>query len=263
MPLQRIRTLLKENWIFYLAGAVFVLGVKLFYSQADADELKWILAPTSRWVSILSGISFEYMAHTGFVNHDIRFIIASSCSGIQFMLIAAATLIFSFVHRAGGADGTGHMAVGIRWTAFSVVSAYLFTILVNGLRIMLSIYIPGPLEMPGLDLGWLTPSSLHTLIGTVTYFSSLLVLYRLGDLLTERKTRTDFPTLKPHLFLVARCAPPLFWYFFIVLGIPFLNRAWQKDFKKFADYAVLVSVICLLLFFAYCLIFKIRHKKLS
>lgn len=107
MPLQRIRTLLKENWIFYLTGAAFVLGLKLFYSQADADELKWILAPTSRWVSILSGIPFEYMAHTGFVNHDIRFIIASSCSGIQFMLIAAATdFLFRTPRRRCRRDGT-------------------------------------------------------------------------------------------------------------------------------------------------------------
>ncbi|MDE6202285.1 MAG: exosortase K, partial [Lachnospiraceae bacterium] len=170
MVLQRTKSFMKENWIFYLTGAALVLGLKYFYSQADADQLKWILTPTSRWVSILSGISFEYMPHTGFVNHDIRFIIASSCSGVQFMLIAIATLIFSFVHRAGRADGTGHMVKGIRWTALSIVSAYLFTILVNGFRIVLSIYLPDTLEKLGLSYeGWLTPNNLHTLIGTVTY----------------------------------------------------------------------------------------------
>ncbi len=264
MTFKKIRTLLKENWIFYLTGAALVFGLKLFYSQADADELKWILAPTSRWVSILSGLSFEYMPHTGFVNHDIRFIIASSCSGVQFMLTAIATLIFSFLHRAGSGDGSKHMAKGFLWTGFCIVSSYLFTILVNGLRIVLSIYLPGTLEKLGFPYEeWLTPGNLHTLIGTVTYFSSLLVLYHLGDFLTGRNINTASASRAPYAALLTRCLPPLFWYFSIVLGIPFLNRAWQKDFTKFADYVSLVSGVCLFLFTASCFIFMVHRKELS
>lgn len=263
---QKTRTLLKDNWIFYLTGAALVLGLKYFYSQADADELKWILTPTSRWVSILSGLSFEYMPHTGFVNHDIRFIIASSCSGVQFMLIAIATLIFSFVHRISSGRGRGRLLKGACWSAFSIISSYLFTIFVNGLRIVLSIYLPDTLVKLGFAYEkWLSPRTLHTLIGTVTYFSFLLVLYRLADLLTDRDLQTHSTPKRPYLSLLARCIPPLFWYFSIVLGIPFLNRAWQRDYKKFADYAVLVTGVCLLIFLMCCLVLvtRTRRKELS
>ncbi|MDE6203411.1 MAG: hypothetical protein K2G19_08040, partial [Lachnospiraceae bacterium] len=53
------------------------------------------------------------------------------------------------------------------------------------------------------------------------------------------------------------------YFFSIVLGIPFLNRAWQKDFQRFADYAVLVSGACLFLFFLSFLISRARRGELS
>lgn len=93
------KAMLRQNGIFYLTGLLFILGIKLFYSKASVPDLKWILAPTSLWVRILSGIPFDYEPGSGYVSHSFRFIIAPSCSGVQFMLIAAATLLYSFVHR--------------------------------------------------------------------------------------------------------------------------------------------------------------------
>lgn len=93
------KAILRQNGIFYLTGMLIILGIKLFYSKASIPDLKWILAPTSLWVRILSGIPFDYEPGSGYVSHSFRFIIAPSCSGVQFMLIAAATLLYSFVHR--------------------------------------------------------------------------------------------------------------------------------------------------------------------
>ena len=93
------KAILWQNGIFYLTGMLIILGIKLFYSKASVPDLKWILAPTSLWVRILSGIPFDYEPGSGYVSHSFRFIIAPSCSGVQFMLIAAATLLYSFVHR--------------------------------------------------------------------------------------------------------------------------------------------------------------------
>ena len=95
----RWKAVLKENLIFYAAGFVVLSCLKLFYSRAGSDELRWILAPTARWAGSLGGISFAYEAQQGYVNHELRFIIAASCSGVQFMLVSMAALIYGCIHR--------------------------------------------------------------------------------------------------------------------------------------------------------------------
>ena len=72
------KAILRQNGIFYLTGLLFILGIKLFYSKASVPDLKWILAPTSLWVRILSGIPFDYEPGSGYVSHSFRFIIALS-----------------------------------------------------------------------------------------------------------------------------------------------------------------------------------------
>lgn len=94
-----------------------------FYSRAGSDELRWILAPTARWAGSLGGISFAYEAQQGYVNHELRFIIAASCSGVQFMLVSMAALIYGCIHRMK----TGKKK--IIWLAGSMVFSYLFTVL--------------------------------------------------------------------------------------------------------------------------------------
>src|SRR5688500_16207168 len=62
------------------------LGLKYFYSTASPDELRWILAPTTRLVELLSGRSFEFESHAGYMSSDNRFLIAASCAGVNFLL---------------------------------------------------------------------------------------------------------------------------------------------------------------------------------
>lgn len=247
-----LKSLMKQYGLFYLTALIVLMGLKLFYRGAGCEELKWILSPTARWVSALSGISFEYVPRTGYVSHDMRFIIARSCSGFQFMIITAAALIFSFFHRAMSAGKEFHSAprrllCGFGWILAGFAVSFVLTILVNGMRILLSIYLPlflgqmplsERLDAPG---GWLTQDRLHTLIGTAVYFTSLLVICRLMDSLTLRL----FGGLQKSLPGALRSfLQPVFWYFFFVLGIPVLNRAWKKGPRAFADYAALVLFVC-------------------
>lgn len=273
-PVQFIR----ENIPFYLTGLLLIFFMKYYYSRAGDGQLLWLLAPTSGWVSILSGISFEYMPGTGYVNHDMKILIAPSCSGMQFMLITAAMLLFSFVHLAAEGSGIRRLrktaatcgrtpaphsqkgAVpdgrspashsrkaalrnGFLWTGMCLVLSYIFTIFVNGLRIIAAIYLPLLFERLGFFGGFLTPDSLHTLIGTAVYFAALLTLYRLtGSLLGKTAGES----------LLHRCLPPVFWYFFIVLGIPFLNRAYEKNGEQFVTFAAMVAACCGGILLLYC-----------
>lgn len=236
MNVQNIKTEIRKNFIYYFAGFLVIFGLKLFYSKADCNMLKWILTPTARWVSILSSIPFWYESGMGYVNYGLRFVIAPSCSGVSFMIITMATLIFSFAYRFDG------LAKKFGWMAGSIAFSYLFTVFINGLRIILAIYIPLSLEGMNIYGSYLTPERLHTLIGTAVYFTALLTIYHLADCLFKKDSVPHSRTLT---LLLKKSVSPVFWYFLIVLGIPFINRVHKNDYTNFADYAILITITCL------------------
>lgn len=208
-----------ENGLFSLIGLVLILGIKYIYRSADCNRLRWILTPTAFWAGILSGISFTWQPDIGYWNHSVQFIIASTCSGLQFMLVTAATLIFSFIHR----KPTGKKK--LLWIGKSFLLAYLYTIFINGIRIVLSIYLPVLLSFLPWNVGWINPEQLHTIIGIAVYFTALFAGYQAAD-------------------RGMRWISPVFWYVFLVLGIPFLNHAYQRHGKKFTEYAAQVLLVC-------------------
>ncbi|MDE5589946.1 MAG: exosortase K [Acetatifactor sp.] len=245
--------LLRQNFIFYLAGILMIMGLKCYYRQADCDSLLWILAPTAWWVQLLSKIPFTYISGTGYVNHSLRLLIAPSCSGVRFMTIVFATLVFSFVHiiassqKSPTSESPQHLYARVKgfcWIAASALLSWLFTVFVNGLRIITAIYLPLYLEDAGLMKGMLTQDRLHTMIGVVIYFIALLTIYRLIGRFVQRKP-------------LRKCASPVFWYFILTLGLPFLNRAGNgtADFKEFA---VLVTGCCTLVLLPYIIVLFCR-----
>ena len=204
MDIPSAKSLNRRNIPFYLAGALLLLGMKYYYSRGGPDSLSWILAPTARWVSALSGIPFIKVPQTGYVSHSCRFIIAASCSGLQFLMISMTALVFSYIHRMRTIKGK------IGWMALSALASYLLTIFVNGFRILFSIFIPIYLGMSGTawtDVSgsawaetagasgpaparawsiWLTPKQLHTIIGTAVYFTALFAVCQLGEYVSRK-----------------------------------------------------------------------------
>lgn len=264
MTLQNMKSIIKKNWIFYLLGFTVLIGLKYYYSKAGSDELRWILAPIAWWVRILGGVPFAYEPQSGYVNHSLRFIIAPSCSGVSFMIIVFATLLYSFVHRMRT------IRKGFCWTALSMAVSYFFTILVNGLRIVVSIYLPLWLQRLHIGYRWLTPERLHTTIGIVIYFTSLCVLYRIAgpvslkiaDLAKENAHGT-VPEHSCQSFrqAIRPCLPPMFWYFAITLGIPLLRRAYRNDFRSFAEYVGLMTGICTVVIGFFAIKYFIQNKR--
>lgn len=223
----------------YLMGAFGALWLKVYYSRAKSDELLWILAPTVGWVRMLSGMIFEYVPKIGYINHLHRLVIAPSCSGVQFLLIVFLMLVFSFSHRMGTARK------GMVWTFYAAVLAYLYTIWVNGVRITLSVYIPEWLQKIHISIEGSMQEQFHTILGTMVYFVFLLFGYWLADRGSEKVARLFFVEQKKtkiyHGFL-----SPVFWYLFIVLGVPFLNGAYMENQNGFLKYAYLVIGVCAL-----------------
>src|SRR5262245_19026682 len=68
-----------------LVGA---FALKLHYSTASADQLRWILAPTTALVELVSGASFEFESHAGYISRERGFLIVGSCAGVNFLIAA-------------------------------------------------------------------------------------------------------------------------------------------------------------------------------
>jgi exosortase K len=256
----------KKNLTIYIPAIIVVLVVKMYYRTADSEQLFWILAPTTEWVQILSGISFEKITQVGYVSHEHRFIIAPSCSGVRFLLIAFIMMVFTFVPMI---DSLRKKAC---WLGFSAIFSYITTIFVNGIRITVSIYLPLALVDKEILPAWITAEQLHTMIGTTVYFSMLFGIYylagRLCKLFLCTRTRKgnmqrklpasgaqveeeNFPT---QLYVetaqkstAKRFLIPVFWYFAMVLGIPAIGRWYRSDWTGFLQYTVLVTGVCMLI----------------
>lgn len=235
----RMKVRIQSDWLLYLTTVLVTLVMRYFSRTSDTDILLWILAPTARWAGILGRISFEYLPHQGYVNHFHQFLIAASCSGIRFMLLTFLMLVFMPASTSAKSirNKYGNLAV-------SIILAYGFTVLVNGIRIVLAIRLPLLLEGSGLMPGWLTPDRLHTLIGTVVYFTALCGLYLCAASTTGR----------------GRLFVPVCWYLLIVLILPFVNRVWNHNWKGFGQYAAVVLGGCMFIYMIFRCLFILMQR---
>ena len=227
VAINKIIACLKRYWPFYLTGLIIVLGLKIVHSVADANAFDWILAPTARWVNLLSGIPFVKESQVGYVNHEHQVIIALSCSGIQFLMICLTTLLFSFIHRMD------KWIDRFCWLGFSIGFSYLFTVFVNGFRIIFAI----PLLKLTIDDSWMTPDRIHMIAGTFVYFISLFIIYQIAEFVSRKMAGIQKKRLNR--------MPPVFCYLGVTLGFPLVNRLFRNHNENFAEYVLLLTAVCL------------------
>jgi exosortase K len=250
----KIKDLVLQNAIFYMFALIIAFGLKYHYSRTGSDDLIWILGPTAGLVEHISGIPFESEAGTGFVNHKLRVIIAPACAGVNFLIIAFCMAVFSGLHYFK------RIRLKVSWLAISALSAYLLTIPVNALRIILSIYVYDA----DIYSGWLTAQRVHRLEGVVIYFFFLCLFYRIIMKATHHYLRTTAEKRSGgnHRNLTSsddnrRASAgliPLFWYGLITLGIPLINAAYSKNGVRFAEHSGMVISGCLMVIAALFLI---------
>lgn len=136
--------------------AVVVLG-KQYFRSATAGELRWLLAPTAKCTSVLTGTHFAFVAGAGYADHDVHFLIAPVCAGLHFLLAAMIVLVLAWLGRI---DRWRAMAARV---GLAVVVAYAATIAFNTLRIALSLELHAA-------------GALHEALGIVVYFAGLCAL---------------------------------------------------------------------------------------
>ncbi|HSL55626.1 MAG TPA: exosortase K [Pyrinomonadaceae bacterium] len=182
--------------------ALCALALKLYYSTATANELRWILAPTTLLVELLSGRSFEFESYTGYMSSDHRFVIAVPCAGVNFLITAFVMLALRRLWNER------FESVSWRFLPVSAAIAYGTTLIANAVRIFIALEIQrGSFEVSGLS-----GNQLHRLEGIVVYFGVLMLLFVLMERRNSRKVWVF----------------PLVIYYAMTLGVPIVNGSFYR-----------------------------------
>src|SRR5215217_8504450 len=158
------------------------LALKQYYSTATANELRWILAPTTLIVELLSGRPFVFESYTGYMSSDHTFVIAVPCAGVN-------SLITAFVMLALRRLWNGRFErVSWPFLPISMAVSYVATVIANAMRIVIALEI----QRRSVEVSWLTENQLHRLEGIVVYFGFLMVLFIVTER-TENRRSLLFP----------------------------------------------------------------------
>jgi exosortase K len=215
------------NWI---AQCIVVLAcafaLKQYYSNATADQLRWILAPTSECVQLVSGTSFEFESGAGYISGDRSFLIANSCAGVNFLITAFLMLSLRKLLR----DRSKPIAWG--FIPVAVVIAYLVTLIANTVRIAIALRI----GRAPVGVNWLNPSQLHRFEGIFIYFGFLLLLFVVSE---NMRPGTASSLFRRSFF-------PLLVYYATTLGMPLANGAYRRG-AYFWEHCLFVLTVPLVL----------------
>ena len=237
-------TVFTQNIFLYFVVLSAAFCLKLHYSRAASDDLTWILKPTAEFVEYVTDIHFVKSENAGFINREHRILIAPSCAGVNFLIMAFCMSSFSSLHQPGFR----------RKKIFRLIacglSSYLLTILVNTIRITAAIY----LYKYCVSWGWFTSDRIHRIEGIVVYFVFLFIFYRgIQKVISknwktkEKKVRYKNDYAKSRTICLPAGWTPLSWYLAITLGIPLLNSAYLKNFARFAEHFIMVIFVSTIL----------------
>jgi exosortase K len=201
--------------------ALCALALKQYYATATANELRWILAPTTFIVELLSGRSFTFESYTGYMSSDHAFVIAVPCAGVNFLITAFVMLALRRLWRGRFAS------INWRFLPISMVSAYVATVIANAVRICVALEI----QRRSFEVDGLTGNQLHRLEGIVVYFGFLTLLY----FLMERKS-------SPQMWMF-----PLGIYYAMTLVVPLVNGSFHLEgFWEHFGFVIVMPLLVML-----------------
>lgn len=219
----------KFNWARIAQWAVMVicaLTLKLYYSEASANQLRWILAPTTAFVELVSGVSFEFESYAGYISRDRSFLIAPSCAGVNFLITAFLMLSARKLLRDRS------QIIGWRFIPAAALIAYLVTLVANTVRIAVALRLG---SLP--ENSYLNSNQIHRVEGIFVYSGFLLLLFVVSE---KIGTGTTLNLLRRSLF-------PLLIYYAITLGIPLANGGYRQGAGFWQHSAFVVAIPLLLI----------------
>jgi exosortase K len=163
----------------FLLSVVLVsaLALKRRFGTASAEELDWLLAPTTFLVQLVTGQHFIHEARVGFVSEELPIIIAPACAGLNFFVIAILTLSFGIAPKLASPSRTA------LWLALCPLVAYAATLLANTVRIASAI----AMHDVGIRVPMLTAAEAHRALGIAIYLPAAWILFAAAERFLGRR----------------------------------------------------------------------------
>lgn len=199
--------------------ALVMWRIKRYYSDAQVDDLRWILGPTTWLVTTVAATPFGWEPGEGYLSRERLFLIEKACAGVNFMIAAFGMTAYILRRRMSSAAASAAVVV------MSLGASYIAAVGVNALRIVTALWLAAhSFHLPGMN-----PAQLHRLEGIVFYFSGLVVLHEI----VHRFDRRSGPL---------RMATPVMWYYALTLAVPLANGAGRNG-GAFVEYALFVLLL--------------------
>jgi exosortase K len=211
-----------------------VLGLKLYYSAASVNELRWILTPTTLLVELVTGRSFVFESHAGYMSSDHTFLIAASCAGVNFLITAFLMLSLQDLWRNQLRPGNFLSLKSWLFLPAAAVISYVATIVTNTVRISVALQM----QQTPLKVSWLNANQLHRLEGVFVYFGFLLLLYVISEKTIFRRLREGRRNASGASSVFRHAVFPLLIYYVTTLGLPLANGAYRQP--SFLEHSLFV-----------------------
>lgn len=211
-----------------IAAVATAAAIKYYYAGTSVDGLGWVLTPTAALVELVTGVDFTFESGAGYMSADHSFLIAASCSGVNFLIAAFLMLAIGWVWKKRHKSGWLFLPA-------SLIAAYMVTIVANTVRISTAMQI----RRIDPELIWLNPDQLHRFEGIVVYFGFLLLLFAAGN-----KALSDNESVRPRATW-RRWLFPLGVYYLTTLGVPVVNGIFKGGLTRgeFWEHAVFVLLV--------------------
>ena len=220
-------------------AALVAWGLKQHYADARAEDLAWILGPTSLLTGAVAGTTFVPLPGEGYFSRERLFVIAKACAGVNFMVAALVMLAVARLHRVDS------LTSAARVLATSLLASYTAAVLVNATRIVVALWLAAHPHV----LSGFSAADVHRVEGVAVYFGGLVLLYELTRRLDGVASGAGAPTSHPRSRIARgfrRSAPALASYYAVTLAIPIAGGAWSDAFLQHALVVVLVPPLIVL-----------------
>lgn len=212
-----------------LLALLVMLALKQYYSAAAADQLTWILAPTARLMAWLTQARPVWETGVGYTDFSRGIIIAPACAGINFLIMA-----FGLAALCGLVQ-IRRLAPLLIWLALTLTVAYGLTLVVNTLRIALSMR----LYQADIYSAWITPHRVHRLAGVSLYLCALGLFFEGLQPIISRYCRC-FDGQGQGVNAILPTWWPLGWYLLGAVGVPTANLLFRSPMAGYGEHCFTV-----------------------
>ena len=167
-----------KNLPYYLLALGLFLSLKFCFTIADNNTLTFLLYPTDKLVSLITGSQSVYFPDNGYYHEKLNIVIDKSCSGFNFWVLGF--LVFAYL----GLQYFDKHVHKMLTLPTALTFAYLLTIFANTSRIFASIVVQHQTAKIFSGKQYL----IHEAVGIITYLSFLILAYYLIEkFLTHRR----------------------------------------------------------------------------